>query len=165
MTFDYGRNRTLAEAQKRVHAYVDPRDCFVVYVNNTFGWQAYTETGDTPCAHYVAHKVDLTAKGTTCRLGYLVRVKDVVARLGDPIDAKDVQEGDVWARLKGETGAGGDKEPTSHCGMVQSVTRTDNRPPTIVIRHCSSGQKKVADNDWAQYFKSGGRFYKSPKRR
>jgi hypothetical protein len=162
--YDYGRKRTLAEAEQRVHSYVSPRECFVVFVNSKFGWQAYSETGDTPCAHYVSHEVGLTQKkGVRCRKDYLCRVKDVVARLGDPIAVADVKEGDVWARLKGESGAGGDTEPSSHCGMVLKVERGAGKPVTITIRHNSSKQRKLTEDDWAGYFKSGGKFYRRPK--
>jgi hypothetical protein len=50
-----------------------------------------------------------------------------------------------------------------HCGIVRKVEPSKDAAkdpnPKIEIEHCSSGQGKVATNDWAQYFKSAGKFY------
>jgi hypothetical protein len=165
MAYKYDKKRNLGEAQTDVDSYVEPRDCFVWYINNAYGWQSFSRTKDTPCAHYVAHQLGLTAtNGVTCKSGYLVRVIDVLDRLGDPIETETVSEGDVWARVKGTKGSAGDNEPSSHCGMVVKVIRTVGEPPKITIKHCSSGQRKVAENDWAQWFRSGGQFYRLPAR-
>jgi hypothetical protein len=166
MEFNYGTKRTAAEAAKEVDAYVEPRECFIWHINSKWGFQSFSATGDTPCAHYVAHQLELKAtNGVRCHLGYPVRVSDLVSRLGDPISIDEVKAGDVWARLKGANRGGGGNEPTSHCGMVRGVVRTeDGKPPVITIRHCSSGQRKVADDDWAKRFGSGGQFYRLPSR-
>jgi hypothetical protein len=135
----------------------------VWYISNQYGYQAFSRTGDTPCAHYVAHQLGLTAsRGVRCHLDYLVRVTDVVGRLGDPIEADQVRPGDVWARLKGAKRSGGGNEPTSHCGMVVKVEPVAGGRPKITIRHCSSGQRKVAEDDWAKRFGAGGYFYRLP---
>lgn len=157
--------RSLIEARKKVESYIEPHDCFVQYKNSKEG---YERLSGTPCAHYVSHQIGLRGvKGEArCEDGYLLRVRELVAHLGDPIDVADVQQGDVWARFKGTKDAGGGKEPTTHCGMVFSVTpaTSDGEPPTIVIKHCSSSQKQVATNDWAAHFKKGGAFYRLPGR-
>lgn len=62
MAFDYGVKRTAEEAEAEVDSYVEPRACFIMYVNNRFGWQAFSTTGDTPCAHYVSHILGLTKR-------------------------------------------------------------------------------------------------------
>jgi len=161
-SFNYGQKRTAIEAAAETDSYVEPHDCFIWYINNKWGWQSFSTTGDTPCAHYVSHQLGLKAtKGVTCKLGYLVRVEDVVARLGQSIDVGNVAIGDVWARLKGAPSSAGGNEPTSHCGMVIKVEQ-GARGAKITIKHCSSGQKKVAEDDWAKRFGGGGRFYRLP---
>jgi len=163
--FNYGKKRSEAEAIAETDGYVEPHDCFIWYINNKWGWQSFSTTKDTPCAHYVSHQLGLKSKGgATCKLGYLVRVDDVVRRLGAPVDAADVAVGDVWARRKGEARERGGTEPTSHCGMVIKVDRDDNGGVTITIKHCSSGQQMVATDDWAMKFSSGGKFYRLPAR-
>jgi hypothetical protein len=166
MAFDYKVKRTEADAKARVDAYVEPRDCFIWFTGNRWGWQSFSETGDTPCAHYVAHQVGLRGSGSVvCAAGYLVRVSDVVSRLGDAIDPKDVCPGDVWARLKGAARSGGGNEPTSHCGMVTAVLRdAAGKVTSVSITHCSSGQRRVAVDDWRRRFGGGGHFYRLPDR-
>ena len=165
MSFNYGKKRSAEDAAKEADGYVEPRECFIWYINNKWGWQSFSTTGDTPCAHYVAHQLGLTAiKGVTCKLGFLVRVDDLVARLGAPIDVADVRVGDVWARLKGAARDGGGNEPTSHCGMVSRVEHQAAAKPVVTVKHCSSGQRKVAENDWTTHFGAGGRFYRLPSR-
>ncbi len=161
MGYDYGTKRTAEQAEQEVDSYVEPRKCFITYIDNRWGWQSFSTTGDTPCAHYVSHVLGLKKRnGAVCRLGYLCRVSDLVAELGDPMAADDVQAGDVWARQKGSATAGGGKEPTSHCGMISKVVRAAGAVPSITIKHCSSGQQRVAENDWAAYFGAGGQFYR-----
>jgi len=162
MGYNYGKKRTLQEAQSDTDSYVEPRECFIWFVNNQWGWQSFSSTGDTPCAHYVSHQLGLTTTSSTaCRNKYVVRVSDLVARL-NPVPLAEVEVGDVWARLKNEARAGGGKEPSSHCGLVLKVDRSGSTP-VITIKHCSSGQKKVAENDWTKHFGGGGKFYRLPK--
>ncbi|MFN8651009.1 MAG: hypothetical protein U0133_03795 [Gemmatimonadales bacterium] len=160
----YDRKRTLAEAQAMVDAYIQPRECFVVHTGNQWGWQAYSyHKANTPCAHYVSHILEMTARsGTVCQKGYLLRVRDVVERLGDPIEPGEAVAGDVWARIKGVRTSGGGREPTSHCGMVSRVATADDGTTAITIKHCSSGQRLLAENDWDGYFKRSGFFYRRP---
>ena len=49
MAFNYGKRRTAAEASAEVDSYVQPRDCFIWYIDNKWGWQSFSATGDTPC--------------------------------------------------------------------------------------------------------------------
>lgn len=161
--FNYQLKRTVEQAIKEVDSYVEPRDCFITYIDNKWGYQSFSTTKDTPCAHYVSHQLGLKGRGAVCHKGFLLRVSDLVGLLGDPIEPETVVAGDVWARLKGAHMTKGGKEPTSHCGMVESVS-SDKTGLHIVIKHCSSGQRKVASNDWKQYFHSGGAFYRLPDR-
>jgi hypothetical protein len=146
---------TKTAAQKAVPSYIEPSDCFIWYKNSKEG---YMVIPGTPCAHYVAHQLELKSKRACCDEGYLIRVADVVAALTE-IKVEDVQVNDVWARQKGDSGAAG-KEPTNHCGMVVKVERDPaGAIQSITIKHDSSGQKKLAENDWKTYFKGGGKFY------
>ncbi|MGZ8415038.1 MAG: hypothetical protein ACXW05_20105 [Gemmatirosa sp.] len=58
----------------------------------------------------------------------------------------------------------GGREPSSHCGMVASVVRDGAEARRVTIKHCSSGQRLVAENDWAKHFGAGGSFYRLPAR-
>jgi hypothetical protein len=154
--------RKLQQAVKDVDSYIEPHDCFVWFMNSREG---YAPIPGTPCAHYVSHQLGMTREHPSdqvCAEKYLIRVEDVVARL-DKIEVGDVQVGDVWARLKHAVRTGGGKEPTTHCGLVSKVD-TSGDTPKITIKHCSSGQKKVAENDWTQFFAGGGAFYRLPAR-
>jgi hypothetical protein len=164
MAEEYDVKRTLAQAQAEVDSYIEPRACFVLYTGNRWGWQAYSYfSANTPCAHYVSHLLEMKATtGTVCQRNYLIRVRDVVERLGEAIETAEVKVGDVWARLKGAKNSGGGLEPTSHCGMVSKVTLDDDGQ-TITIKHCSSGQQMVAENDWATHFRRSGYFYRPPQ--
>jgi hypothetical protein len=154
--------RTLKDAKRQVPEYVEPRDCFVWFMSNRDG---YAVIPGTPCAHYVAHQIAMKRihpSESACKEGYLLRVSELVARLGDPIAATDVQVGDVWARLKHGKLSSRGKEPSSHCGIVSRVGHNAGQPSEIAIKHCSSGQRKVAENDWARHFHAGGSFYRVP---
>jgi hypothetical protein len=153
----------LTEAVENVPAYIEPRDCFVWHMSSKIG---YGPIPGTPCAHYVSHQVHLKGdrSAARCKDGFLLRVEDLVRRLGDPIDPAAVQAGDVWARLHKGKRTGGGKELSSHCGLVHSVTRDPAGKTTIMIRHCSSGQRKVATDSWTKHFGDTGAFYRVPAR-
>jgi hypothetical protein len=146
---------TKTQAQAAVPSYIEPSDCFVWHKNSKEG---YMVIPGTPCAHYVSHQLELTSKRASCDKGYLIRVADVISALKE-IELEDVQVNDVWAREKGEAGAGG-TEPTNHCGMVSKVERDAAGNVTkVTIKHNSSSQKALAENDWKTHFKGGGKFY------
>lgn len=152
--------KTKQAAQNEVPSYIQPSACFVVYMNNATGWAPLT---GTPCAHYVSHILGVrsshAAGGYGCSDGYELRVRALLAQLSE-IDAASVAVNDVWGRLKGDTNASKKTtEPTDHCGIVYSVEDLADGTRSISIRHNSSGQKKVAENDWS-YFGNGGKFYR-----
>jgi hypothetical protein len=148
--------QTEKAAAESVPSWVSPSACFITYVNNKEGWQVIP---GTPCAHYVAHQLDLRkSTGFTCNKGYYLRVRELVAVLNE-IDQADVQLNDVWASLKGSGGS----EAPDHCGVVSAVERgRAGELLSVTITHNSSRQKKVASNDWKQYFKGSGKFYRKP---
>lgn len=154
--------KTLKEAQAEVPSYIEPSDCFVVYRNNALGWAPLE---GTPCAHYVAHILGIQASaalgGYGCNSGCELRVKALLAQL-EVIEVSSVVVNDVWGRLKGDVNSSTKgSEPTDHCGIVYSVETLPDGTRNFMIRHNSSGQKKVAENDWA-HFGKGGKFYRRP---
>jgi len=70
------------------------------------------------------------------------------------IDNKDdVQAGDIWA----------DYPHLGHCGLVVRIfddTVGNKKVKRITIKHCSSGQGGVFENDFDIYFKGHGKFYR-----
>ncbi|HUQ83156.1 MAG TPA: hypothetical protein VM076_18535 [Gemmatimonadaceae bacterium] len=155
--------RKLADAQSLVPSYVEPRKCFVTLTSSKVG---FDRIDGTPCAHYVSHHIALKGRSGnfTCNEKFLVRVTDLIARLGSPIEPSEVQVGDVWAVHEHGNKRRG-TEPSSHCGVVFSVDRDAAAGTSkIMIRHCSSGQAKVATNDWVTHFHSSGAFYRVPPR-
>lgn len=142
------------EAQQEVPDYVEPGSCFITYIGTKAG---YSTISGTPCAHFVSHRLEIKKRHAGCDLGYEVRVRDLLLSLKE-ISVTEVQVGDVWARLKG-SGTGAHKEPSDHCGLVAAVENKGGKM-TIAIQHDSSGQRLLATNDWADYFHSGGKFYR-----
>lgn len=140
------------DAVKKVDKHVSPKDCFIWFMNSKEGYRSLTEISkkNTGCAHWIAHQKNWSggkAGSNGCNKNYLIRVKDVVKKSGGEVAAADVKVGNVWVN-----------DSQDHCGIVSKVS--SGSPPTIEIQHCSSGQGKVAKNDWAKHFKSGGKFYK-----
>jgi hypothetical protein len=139
-----------ADAVKAVDKHVEPKKCMVWYADNKTGWTPIPGTG---CAHWVSHQKGWNSgkeSSNGCKLKFLFRVKDVVSKSGGKVDAADVAVGNVWASAD-----------RGHCGIVSKVTKAKAAadPPTIEIESCSSRQGKVAKNDWAGYYKSGGDFF------
>jgi hypothetical protein len=141
------------DAVKKVDKHVSPKECFVWYTDNKRGWEPIPGTG---CAHWVAHEKGWNSgkeSSNGCKLKFLFRVKDIIKKSGSEVALADVKPGNVWVNAK-----------ETHCGIVRKVEppkegAKDSRP-TIEIEHCSSGQGKVAKNDWATYLKGEGKFYK-----
>jgi len=139
------------EAVKQVDKHVSPKECFIWYMDSKRGYEAIPGTG---CAHWVAHEKGWNAGkpgSNGCNEKYLMRVKDIAGKAGSEVATKDVTVGNVWINGKQD-----------HCGIVCKVDSPKDpvKDPTIEIEHCSSGQGKVATNDWAKYFKGVGKFYK-----
>ena len=136
-------------ARAQVDSHVQPKDCFVWYKSKD-NWQPIIGTG---CAHWVAHELNIRV-GTSddrCLCGFTYRVKVLVRSRTQVQDVADVKVNDIWA------------SPTlDHTGLVIRVTAAAKAgdPPTITIRHDSSRQHKVADNDFATFFKGRGSFYR-----
>ena len=149
-----GGPQSEADAVKKVDKHVSPAECFIWFMNSKDGYQSLTELSkkNTGCAHWVAHQKNWKggkAGNNGCNKGYLIRVKDVAKKSGAEVEPAGVKVGNVWVNATKD-----------HCGIVSTVTAGNGGTPTIEIEHCSSGQGKVAKNDWAKHFKSKGTFYK-----
>ena len=141
------------DAIKKVDKHVEPKDCFIWFIDNRRGFEPIPGTG---CAHWVAHEKGWNSgreSSNGCKKNFLIRVKDIVSKSGSQVALKDVKVGNIWVSAD-----------QNHCGIVTKVTRPKDSAadptPTIEIQSCSSKQGKVAKNDWATYYKSGGKFYR-----
>jgi hypothetical protein len=141
------------DAVKQVDKHVSPKECFIWFMDSKRGYEPIPGTG---CAHWVAHEKGWNSgkeSSNGCKKKFLIRVKDIVSKSGSQVAVKDVAVGNVWA-----------SDNQEHCGIVCKVTLPKDPAkdpnPTIEIENCSSRQGKVARNDWATYFKGGGKFYK-----
>jgi hypothetical protein len=134
-------------AAKNVDRHVSPKDCFVWYLGND-QWKAITGTG---CAHYVAHEKNITNghKIHQCLKGYTLKVSDLTIGFTQVTDTQKVQVGDIYVTPKQD-----------HCGLVSNVINKKGHPFTITIKHASSRQGKVAENDFGTYFKGNGTFWR-----
>ena len=142
-----------ADAVKKVSKHVEPKECFIWHMDNKKGYEPIPGTG---CAHWVAHKKNWNGGkpgSNGCNKNFLIRVKDVKSKAGSAVEPADVQVGNVWVN-----------KDASHCGLVSKVSPSKDPKkdpnPAIEIEHCSSGQGKVAKNDWASHFKGEGTFHK-----
>jgi hypothetical protein len=139
----------IAVARSSVDTHVEPKSCFVWYEGGAQGWQPIPGTG---CAHWVLHQLNhkTGAQGAMCLDGYSIRVSDVIfGRL--LVDLADVKINDIYVTPKAD-----------HTGLVSRVfpATTSSNQVHIMIRHDSSGQGKVAENEFATYFHGQGRFYR-----
>src|SRR5262249_31562912 len=141
------------DAVKKVDKHVSPKECFVWFMDSKRGYEPIPGTG---CAHWVAHQKGWNSgkeSSNGCKKNFLIRVKDIVGKSGSQVALKDVKVGNVWV-----------SDDLNHCGIVCKVTPTKDKAadptPTIEIQSCASRQGKVATNDWATYYKSGGKFYR-----
>jgi len=135
-------------ARLRVDRHVEPKPCFIWYASAN-NWQPIAGTG---CAHWVAHQrgIKKGSRGEQCIEGYTYRVRTLIQGLRT-VEVADVKVDDIYVT------------PTKdHTGLVLRVTasKTAGKPPTIVIRHASSGQGRVADNEFATYFHGRGSFHR-----
>jgi hypothetical protein len=139
----------IVAARNQVDRHVVPKDCFVWYVRaNT--WQAITGTG---CAHWMAHQLGIrsTASQEQCLAGYICRVATLVQRT-TAVPLANVRVNDIYVSPN-----------TDHTGLVIRVTPSPPTPagpgrPQIMIRHDSSRQGGVSDNEFATYFQGSGTF-------
>ncbi|MFM7036602.1 MAG: hypothetical protein ACKO2L_02655 [Planctomycetaceae bacterium] len=127
-----------------------PAACFVWYVGNN-QWRQITGTG---CAHWVAHQLNIRASGNDphCLEGYIYRVASLVRRT-TPVALSDLRVHDVYVNPAAD-----------HTGLVVRIipgasrTGQSQGAPQIWIRHDSSRQGHVADNEFATYFNGQGTF-------
>lgn len=138
----------ITAARRRVDVHVEPKDCFIWYVRSDT-WDPITGTG---CAHWVSHQLGIQTglASERCLEGYTYRVRTMVESRA-AVSLANVRVNDIWA------------SPTlDHTGLVIRVNppATAGGPRVITIRHDSSGQGGVAENDFAAYFHSAGSFYR-----
>lgn len=140
---------SMVAARARIDKHVEPKECFITYQGNG-AWIPIYGTG---CAHWVAHQKGIHSGSgmDKCLAGFTYRVKVLVQGKSQVTDIKKVAKDDIWVN-----------DTSDHTGLVLSVSPglkpTDN--PKITIRHDSSAQGKVADNDWATFFHGKGKFYR-----
>jgi hypothetical protein len=147
--------KTIAEAQKDVPEYINPRKCFITLKNTAEG---YMSLGPHGCAHYVAHqkeiKISEEISSNRCYENYAIQVKQVIVGQPKRDHIDQVRVGDIWAKK-------------DHCGIVSSVK--GGNPPTIYITHCSGALQEfttteygsVAANENGSEDITGGKFYGS----
>ena len=140
--------RGITAARLLVDRHVEPKACFIWYVGNN-NWQPIAGTG---CAHWVAHQQGIT-RGTAneqCIEGFTYRVRTLIQRM-QVIALANVQVNDTYV-----------SPAVDHTGLVLSVTpsRVASVASAIIIRHDSSRQGRVSDNDFATYFHGRGTFYR-----
>ena len=155
VTMIFGRNYCaicrdgVAAARKLIDRHVEPKDCFIWYVSND-KWQPVLGTG---CAHWVAHQLNIRA-GTPadqCLAGFTYRVPVLVRSRAPVTNLSQVCVNNIWA-----------SRSLKHTGLVIRVVPPVRvgGSPTITIRHDSSRQGKVAENDFATFFHAEGSFYR-----
>lgn len=138
----------IAAAVKKVDKHVEPKGCFVWFEGRA-GWQPIPGTG---CAHWVAHQrgIKRGSASEQCMLGFPFRVGTMIGGKSE-VKVADVKVDDIYVTPSKD-----------HTGLVVKVTPDPKNPdaPKIVIRHDSSAQGKVAENEFATHFKGAGRFYR-----
>lgn len=139
--------KEIEAAVKKVDKHVEPKACFVWYEGNKTGWQPITGTG---CAHWLAHErgIKKGSKSEQCMLGYPFRVKTAIGGKS-AVALAAVAINDVYV-----------SPSKDHAGLVVKVVADPKAPamPKVTIRHDSSAQGKVSDNEFATYFKGRGSF-------
>lgn len=140
---------SMAQARSIIDRHIEPKECFITYLGNG----AWKPIGGTGCAHWVAHQKGIYSGSAMdkCLKGFTYRVKVLIQGKMPVTEIKKVQAGDIWVN-----------ETSDHTGLVLTIRPgikpTDN--PYITIRHDSSGQGRVAENDWATFFHGKGKFYR-----
>jgi hypothetical protein len=136
-------------AQSAVDRHVEPKDCFIWYVRNN-DWEPITGTG---CAHWVAHQLNIRSGSHSdqCLAGFTYRVPVLVGGHSQVPDIQHVRVNDIYVTPRRD-----------HTGLVVRVTPAHQAggQPSITIRHDSSGQGRVAENDFASFFHGQGDFFR-----
>ena len=140
--------RGIIAARLSVNQHVQPKACFIWYVGNN-NWQPIAGTG---CAHWVAHQRGIKRGGANeqCVEGFTYRVRTLIQGM-QVVQLANVQVNDSYV-----------SPAVDHTGLVLSVTASAvaGRPAKIMIRHDSSAQGGVSDNEFATYFHGRGTFYR-----
>jgi hypothetical protein len=140
---------SISSAYALVDERVMPRDCFIVYAGNE-RWQALEGTG---CAHWVAHQLNIRegASCEQCLAGYTCRVNTLVFGRERVLDIALVRAHDIYVTPNWD-----------HVGLVSRVTMSHRvgSVPSIFIRHVTSLQGQIAENEFATHFYSCGYFYR-----
>ena len=135
-------------ARDSVDSHIVPKDCFIRYRQDDY-WEPIPGTG---CAHWVAHEKDIQSGRTDdkCLVGYTYRVRVLIERCSE-VPLKDVRSGDIWIN-----------DDEDHAGLfVRVMPNLDpHEMPEITIRHDSSRQHGLADNDFRHYFHGQGSFWR-----
>ena len=136
-------------ARQLVNKHVERKECFVWYAAAN-SWKPIYGTG---CAHWVAHQLGIKNGGSSekCLHGYTYRVRTLIQGR-KIIDVKDIQVNDIYVTPH-----------VDHTGMVIKIIPENvalKQKRTIIIRHDSSGQGRVVDNEFDTYFKGSGTFYR-----
>ncbi|MES2821575.1 MAG: hypothetical protein V4812_21580 [Pseudomonadota bacterium] len=138
----------MVAARSRVDRHVQPKDCFIWYASAN-NWQPIAGTG---CAHWVAHQRGIHRGDSSehCLEGYTYRVRTLVQGMQD-VDVAHVRVNDIFVT-----------PAMDHTGLVLRLTpnRQAGQPQLITIQHDSSSQGRVAENDFATYFRGRGMFYR-----
>ena len=138
----------ITAVRNRVGRHVEPKDCFIWYVSND-NWQPITGTG---CAHWVSHQMNIHAgtESDCCFSGFTYRVP-----FHSRADARAEYLPRAGERHLVVTDTG------SHGPCHSRYSRVPGRwTPHDHYWHDSSGQGRVAENDFATYFHGGGSFYR-----
>ncbi len=165
-----GQQAAAAQVALNPHTkHVEPKACFVTFKGGDT-WLPFTGTG---CAHWVAHQLDLSvgAPSNLCLEGHTIRVPDVVQGR-QKVSIDDVKVNDIWAN-----------DALTHMGLVTKVDKnagadagtdagtqggadagadagTNASTVQVQITHDSSGQGRVATNDFRTFFHGQGSFYR-----
>ena len=75
------------DAIKNVDKHVEPKDCFIWFMDSKRGYEPIPGTG---CAHWIAHEKGWNngkESSNGCKEKYLIRVKDIVKKSGSEVAA------------------------------------------------------------------------------
>jgi len=131
----------ISSARAAVDRHVVPPGCFVAFTGDD-SWIAISGTG---CAHWVAHQKGIARGSQQCQESRTLRVPDLISGL-NTYPRSQAQTGDIWAN-----------QDLNHCGIAVAVSSGGAQ---ITIRHDSSRQGGVFDNDFDQHFGGQGSFYR-----
>jgi len=141
-------------ARNSVDIHVQPKECFIWYQSSD-NWQPIFGTG---CAHWVAHQLDIHSGGQLqrCLAGFTYKIPElitgkqlVVNTLTKIGKLSDVKINDIYVMPS-----------MHHTGLVFKIDQNPNSDPTIWIRHDSSGQHRLAENQLSFFAHGNGSFYR-----